>query len=167
MNGRVRNCLLPALILLCTGAHAQVAGTGTPKKKVNVFKPTVYFGQSGIASGTISKSQFESLIKSGLTSKDSSGKKYKVVGFDFTYAERNLYEDSVGNLMITADYMNEHCNGDTLSPSLTENLADRIKAGDTAFIDHIMVVRYKNKSNEPMPDSTAFLAKSMKLIISR
>ena len=105
------------------------------------------------------KSNLDNLLKQGLTSHDSTGKKYKVVSFDFTYVERNLYEDEVGNLMVTPEYLTEHCNGDTLRSIISASIYDRTKAGDTVFIDNVMVVRFQGKSNVPMPDHVLPIAR--------
>ena len=161
------------LLLILSGipvAHlaAQQAKPGSDHKPaLKILKPNVYLGHSDYSNGTIKKNTLDNLLKQGITSHDSTGKKYKVVSFDFTYAERNLYEDSVGNLIVVPEYLNQHCDGDTLNANISSTIYDRTKAGDTLFIDHIMVVRYKNKSDVPMPDSTAFLAKAIKLVIEK
>lgn len=112
-------------------------------------------GHSNYHSGQIKKAIFDSLLKHGIAAKDSAGNWYKVEGFVFGYKERNLYEDSVGRLMIMADYMTEFCAGDTLSPALKASLYGRTKAGDTAYFDNIKVpVRSKQ-----------LMAKSMKFVI--
>jgi len=150
-------------VLNLAAQQAKASSEQKPAKKI--FRPNVYLGHSEYSYGNITKGDLDNLLKQGLTSHDSTGKKYKVVSFDFTYVERNLYEDEVGNLMVTPEYLTEHCNGDTLRSIISASIYDRTKAGDTVFIDNVMVVRFQGKSNVPMPDSTAFLGKGLKLVI--
>src|SRR6187402_3586317 len=76
----------------------------------------VYLGRSSsVTDGSnVAKRVFDSLLR--------QGRSYKVEGFAFTYGERNLYEDSVGNLMWITDYLTEYCYGDTLSAFLKDNI---------------------------------------------
>ena len=90
------------------------AGTHSPVK--------AYLGRSDLNGGPISKQAFDSYLKQGLTARDSMGVAYRVDGFTFSYSERNLYEDSVGNLMILTDYLSEFCSGDTVSPAVANNI---------------------------------------------
>lgn len=100
----------------------------------------VYLGKSDYYTGKITKQVFDSLLKQGLTSRDSAGRAFKVTGFTFSYAERSLYEDSVGNPMILTDYHSEYCFGDTLTPFLKANMPERSKPGDTVYVDQISLV---------------------------
>jgi hypothetical protein len=160
--------LLTVLMVCSAQLQAQQAKPAADNKKPKkIFKPTVYLGTEK-SGGTISYAQFTELMNKNLTSRDSTGRKYKVLSFDFTYAERNLYEDSVGNLMVTAEYLGDHCPGDTISGGVKALLADRIKSGDTAFFDNVLLVHYKNNSTTAtLPDSTAFLGKGMKFILTK
>ncbi len=160
--------MISGLLLCGTNVRAQQAKQNAGRKgAVKVFKPGVYLGHGDRCGGQITKAEFDKLMKQGLTAHDSLGKKYKVISFEFTYAERSLYEDSVANLQVLTEYINGMCFGDTLSASIAGTLYERTKAGDTAFFDHVQLVRFKNKSSEPMPDSTAFLGKSMKFILGK
>jgi hypothetical protein len=58
----------------------------------------------------------------------------------FSYGERNLYEDSLGNLIVLTDYLSEWCAGDTVSPAISNNIFYKTKPGDTAYIDQIRVL---------------------------
>ena len=165
-----RSTILLLLLLTAAGANvrAQQADKKPAKKApVKIFAPDVYLGRTDYRWGPLAKTLVDTLLKQNITSRDSSGKTYKVISFDFTYAERKLYEDSVGNLMIIPDYLHEHCDGDTLTGDIKNNLFSRTKAGDTVYFDNVLVVRFKGKTNKPMPDSTAFLAKGMKFEITK
>lgn len=115
-----------------------------PKPKVtakpaagNVQSTDVFLGRSTLSGGAISKRAFDSLAGQGLRLAGNNG---TVSSFQFIYAERSLYEDSVGNPLITTDYLTEYCYGDTLSASIREGLKDRTKPGDTAYFDQIRIL---------------------------
>ena len=119
-------------------------------------------------------------MKQGLTSHDSLGRTFKVIGFNFTYAERNLYEDSIGNLVVKADFSTTYCHGDTLPEILTRYIPasmsktneetpgfyQRVKPGDTVYFDRISVLRFTPNSPLP-PDSAAILGRAMKFVITK
>jgi hypothetical protein len=131
----------------------------TDKKQKPKPRPIpVYLGRSDMFEGRISKGIFDSLVKQGLTAKDSAGKIYRVTGFAFNYAERNLYEDSVGNPLLLTDYLSEYCFGDTLTPFLKANIPERSKAGDTVYFDQVMV---------KAPEGYAAHGRPMKFVITR
>lgn len=117
-----------------------------------------YLGTSNLKSGLVSKETFDSLLKQGIRATDSTGTVYKINSFNFNYAERNLYEDSVGNLMIIPDYMLEHCFGDTITKDIAASIYQRTKAGDTAYFDQVIVTR---------PNGTAAQSTSMKFVITK
>lgn len=169
MNRTVPVLLVVFLVVFGLSLFAQQAAKSKDEHKPakKIFKPTVYLGQTNYSSGPIRKQLFDSLLKKGLTSHDSLGNRYKVIGFDFTYAERRLYEDSIGNLEVLTDYTYAFCPGDTVPADIDSTFFERTKPGDTAFMDHIKVVRYVNKTNQAMPDSTAFMGKGMKLWLVR
>lgn len=105
----------------------------TPAAKAQL---EVVLGGSGLSGGTISKEAFDSLAQQGLRLAGNNG---TVSSFQFIYAERNLYEDSVGNPLLTTDYLTEYCYGNTLSPAIKESLPYRTKPGDTAYFDQIRI----------------------------
>ena len=141
-------------------AQTKVAAGAKPKK---IFMPQAYLGNSDYKGGIIPKELLGNLLKQGLTSRDSLGNKYKVVGFEFVYAERMLYEDSVGNLMVNVDYLSEYCTGDTLSAGITNNIYERMKSGDSAFFNKIEVL--KTKPGEA--GGTVIMGKGMKFAITK
>ncbi|MCD6062092.1 MAG: hypothetical protein K0R82_3 [Flavipsychrobacter sp.] len=121
-------------------------------KDRKVVKPAVkripvYLGRSAITDGSkVSKKTFDSLLKQGLTSRDSLGSPYSVDGFALTYGERNLYEDSIGNLMWITDHLVEYCMGDSLTTFLLNNITERSKPGDTVYFDQITVRSAQGKA---------------------
>jgi hypothetical protein len=159
--------LLPGLALFGQAKKGKPATDGKPKteapKVVRNLVPMVTFGNCNYTGGNIKKHVFDSLAHFPLSSKDSMGNVYRVIGFDFTYGERNLYEDSVANLMVVTDYLHEYCPGDTLSAGITATLFDRTKPGDTVFIEKVKVVRKVGETF--LPDSTAILGRSFKCVI--
>lgn len=183
---RTGSLIVALSMVACVSVFAQqkaksAAGTKQPEQKAvprRVLEPQVYLGNSANWGGTIQKNTFRELMKQGLTSKDSMGRQYKIISFNFTYAERNLYEDSVGNLVVKADFSTTYCHGDTLPDVLTRyipasqskigeespGIYQRVKAGDTVYFDRISVLRYT--PNTPLPaDSLAIMGKGMKFTI--
>ncbi len=150
------NRILVAVAMLTAGVlWAQDKKTVPPPP---VKRIPVYLGNSGMMGGVMSKKQFDQLLQLGLTSKDSLGKSYQVEGFMLTYAERNLYEDSIGNLMYMTDLFSESFKGDTVSSYWLSQLKDRSKTGDTVYIDQITV---------RSPEGTNEHGKGMRIVITK
>ncbi len=169
-------------ILAQSGGKSQ--GAAKPKK---MFMPQGYLGRSRLSGGPIKKQTLDSLLKQGISVYDSVGNRYKVLSFDFSYAERKLYEDSAANLQFMMDFQSEYCKGDTLSSVLTVNNAvtlstyaqtisdveaggslsiyDRTKPGDTIYIDHVRVTKLPGNKLISLPDSVAIMAKGMKFYV--
>lgn len=154
--------LASCVILQVSAQRAAKKGSG---KTDNASKPAsgsaqdvpVYLGSSGLTGGTIRKGQFDSFARQGLTlgNNQIGG---AVQSFNFVYAERGLFEDSVGNNIYLVDYMTEPCNGSMLSPGVLTSIFDRTKPGDTAFFDGIRV---------KLPSGLPAKGKSMKFVITR
>jgi hypothetical protein len=140
----------------------------TPAKSTGTHKffviPRTYIGGT-YSGGPITKIEFDQLLKKGFTAHDTLGNNYRIVGFDFTYAERNLYEDSIGNLQVLVDYLNEYCPGDTVSTGISNSIYDRIKPGDTVFIDHVQLRALPGNTLFSPGDSLALSGKGMKCVI--
>jgi len=146
-----------------------------------VLVPTVYLGNSEYRSGAIQKNVFIDLMKQGLKAHGAKGEKYSVTGFDFSYAEQKLYEDSMGKVVLMIDMSSEYCPGDTLqsdiayapnmlksvylndSADIPKGLYDRVKPGDTLYFDHIKVT--ETKKNASMSDTATIAGKGMKFYI--
>jgi len=154
-----RRLLLPAaLALIVFSAFAQNKSS-KPKALAQPAPPRfeAAIGDTGSRSGgNITKEEFDALAPQGVRLKDSGGA--YIEGFTFTYGERHLYEDSVGNDKLVIDYLSEYCLGDSLSPIISKTLPYRTKPGDTAYYDGIQV---------RMPDGRAAAAKPMKFVIVR
>ena len=180
---RTINILL-LIFLMAVGINLLGQQKANSKQPVNgkgakrgVLIPTVYLGNSDYKGGPIQKEQFAILLRQGLTSHDSLGNKYRVIGFDFSYAERKVYEDSIGNLMKMTDFTSEYCPGDTISHDISASgdtslegdvilsIYDRIKPGDTVYFDHIMVVKSGRNSLLSISDTTAIAARGIKCAI--
>lgn len=128
-------------------------------KKPKAYYVPVYLGNSNRQGGGISKFVFDSLLKQGIRAKDSLGRAYQVESFDFSYAERNMYEDEVGNLMWVTDYLNELCLGDTISRNVAASIYMRTKPGDTTYFDNIRLRR--------VSDNLPFQGKAMRFEITK
>lgn len=150
-------------------AHAQQAKGDAGKinttavKGKKLFLPQAYLGKSDYKGGQIRRDELSKLMRQGVTSRDSLGNSYKVAGFEFSYAERNLYEDSASNIMVMVDYMTEYCPGDTLSPGIKASIYDRIKPGDTVYFERINVL--KPTAGNATGDIIA--GKGMKFVITK
>lgn len=109
------------------------AKTGSNIRRVTEVNATL--GNSGKSNGLMSKSDFDTYLKQGIT----AGPGNKVVSFLFDYAERAYYEDSVGNPIRVIEHLSEPCLGNMVSEAINSTIYDRTKAGDTVFIDQIKV----------------------------
>ncbi len=152
-----------SILLLTAGAwslYAQVEGDDKKdeKKKKKEYRVPVYLGETSYRDTAIPQETFDSLLRQGLTAKDSAGISYDVQGFLFTFGERNLYEDSVGNLMWVTDLLSEYCYGDTMSSWLLSTITSRTKKGDTIYIDQIKV---------SSPEGKPFNGKWMKFVLTK
>lgn len=184
MTRTVNICLLSALLVTGGAVHAQQKGktkenTAPAPAARKVFYPPVYLGNSDYWRGPIKKEVFDQLMQQGLTAHDSSGNKYKVLAFDFTYAEHVLSEDNTGYPTITTDYLIMPCHGNMLDTGIvatksaeqslvgekTPGIFERTKAGDSVFFDHIKVVKYIN--NQPEGVEKAIIGRGMKFAITK
>ena len=143
MRRLINISLVMVTLLTSYGLLAQRATTDDDKQDGKAARrPKIvhaYLGHSGLNGGQVTKRTFDSLLKQGLTARDSAGNLLQVDGFTFSYAERNLYEDSVGKLMILTDFFSEYCPGDTVSRGVSMNIYHKTKPGDTAYFDNIRV----------------------------
>jgi hypothetical protein len=87
----------------------------------------------------MTKRVFDSLIKTPLQSVDSSKKTYSVLSFDMVLAERNLYEDSIGNAIIVPDYSSYNNKGAVMNENHLSYILNHSKIGDTLFINDVIV----------------------------
>jgi len=173
MNRTVNILLLVLFSAIGVNLLAQQAAKGKTEGKQpanatagkKIFLPPVYLGKSEYRNGPIKRETFKELLKQGLTSHDSLGNRYRIVGFQFSYAERMVYEDSLGNLQMVMDYASEYCPGDTMTAGIAESIYERVKPGDTLYFDRINVVKYLKNSTQTQPENEAFNARGMKFFI--
>ena len=163
MNRRL--LLLAGIALLFTGSYAQRRAPAKPavqkpdpamKTQAKPVMEMAIGRSSNLSGGTIAKAQFDEIAAQGIHIKSPQGA--FIEGFSFTYGERNMYEDSVGNDKPVTEYLTEYCMGDTLSPIISHTIAQRSKPGDTAYYDDIHI---------RMPDGKPALGKAMKFVITR
>lgn len=147
---------VPALALLAvTGVIAQEKKAEKPKPK----PVPVYLGKSNYRDTTISERKFDELLREGLTSRDSLGNEYRVLSYLLTYGERNLYEDSVGNLMMLTDLLTHPCDSGAKPPGfLLQNIIERSKPGDTVYFDQVTV---------KAPEGYNANGKSLRLVLTK
>lgn len=124
-----------------------------------VYSGKSYMGDKQTQSGTITKDQFDKLIKMPLIAIDNNGKEWRVTDFTFTYAERALYQDTLGNPLITTDYFTTSCPDGKLGDDWIKNITERSKVGDTAYFDRITTV--DSTSSRPR----LFITEPIKLVI--
>jgi hypothetical protein len=147
---------MKAAVIVCSVLVLSVLGTSIvaqnkkpnehdklPQQKAQrkVPRPIVYLGNSDFHGGKIKVSRFDSLMRQGLSAKDSLGNVYKILGFNFEYYERMLYEDSAANSVVMTDLLMEYCIGDTLSRTVAGSIYSHIKPGDTVAIDKVVMTR--------------------------
>lgn len=100
--------------------------------------------------------KFQQLMAQPLCGKDSNNNVYKVDGFEITYAERGLYQDSTGLPIITTDYSSGECKGDIISPQWQNAFKERAYKGDTVYFDHILIRK---------PDNSSYSCRTVKIVL--
>lgn len=150
--------LISAIAFFPALARKEKKETQKKEEEQKLISIQAFLGKSALHHGKVSKKDFDSLLKQGITARDSSGNEYMVTGFYFNYAERNLYEDSVGNLMMLTDFIYEYCPGDSLTAALKNNIFYKTKAGDTAYFDNVKA---------RLPDGSQTGAKGMQFVLTK
>lgn len=148
---------ISACILLALSAWAQNGkkqAKESPQQQA-ATSYTAYLGHSTLSGGGIPKKVFDSLALQGITLSNADA---SVKGFSFSYAQRTLYEDSVGNPIILVDLLSEYCLGDSLSAAVRKTISERTKQGDTAYFDNIKI---------ELPNGAEGKAPSMKFVIEK
>ncbi len=135
--------------------------TATARAKKRVPKPVVYLGHSNFSGGDIVAKEFDSLLKQGISARDEKGNLMKVLGFNFNYAERRLFENEEGEMSMQIDFATEYCPGDTITPNISGSIYDRIKSGDTVFIAQVLLERKVGN------DIDTVFGKEMKCVIRK
>ena len=129
---------------------ATATGTASDKPKETPLA-RVTLNHWSVATGALTKHQYDSLAKGQLYVDDPKYPGAVVEKFTYIYGERNLYEDSTGNMMMVTDYLSEPCLGDTLSSSINESLFHRTKNGDTAYYSEIVLRMADGSSGVGLP----------------
>lgn len=127
----------------------------TAKKPKTIW---AYWGDNTFGDKYMTKREFDSLIKTPLQSIDSSKSTYSVLSFDMVLAERNLYEDSIGNAIIVPDYSSYNNKGAVMNENHLNYFINHAKIGDTLFVNDIIVKDEKNQ---------VFKLKSFKVAIKK
>lgn len=159
--------MLVFVLCITAGLYAQNVKKPEPAKTTEHKKDTstvpfvpTYLGKTfEYKGGQIPKAKFDELLHKGITAKDSLGNVYNVIGFTFSYVERNLYEDSVGKLQIMSEYLSEYCPGDTLPADIAASIYERTKQKDTAYFDGITLRKQS--------DGAGAYGKPMRFIITK
>jgi hypothetical protein len=137
-----------------------VAQAQKPQQKKKVaFKGKTYLYGGSIGNGKISKKMFDSLIAYPPVAKDTNSIERSVTQFNFSYAERGLYEDSTGTLRIMTEYYNTESVNGKLPDDWVANMRTRSKGGDTVIIYDVMA-KYSDSVN------TRFYSEPIKLILT-
>lgn len=113
--------------------HAQ-----NDKNKKNVYKGKTLWSDGVTGTGKISKQLFDSMLDQRLVALDSAGNKHPVLFHLFMYAERGLFEDSMGKLRIMTDHYILQCDNGKLPQDWVTNLRQRSKAGDTVYYNNVI-----------------------------
>lgn len=137
MKGIFRLSLVALLACVVFTAWADEKEDDKKKKKKKPVKVSVYFGHTDIDSGILDKPAFDSLVRQGLTSKDSNGRVFDVKSFMMTFCERNVYEDAEGELMFVTDYLSEYSFDSKLKDHQLTYVLEHRKKGDTIIFEHI------------------------------
>lgn len=146
-----RSLVCLSAILLCSfNLHEQ-----TPLDKK--FKFNAQLGCNDMLGEFVAKKSFDSVIAFPLCARDSNNVIYPISGFDLTYAERGLYEDSTGLPIIFTDYTHAKIDGNTLPKKWIDIFKERSYKGDTVFFENIKVVGNA--------DTKANACKSLRIII--
>ncbi len=129
-------------------------------------KKTVYNGQGFLGdkitqSGKLPVEQFKAFMNQPVYVKDSTGKEFRAYDYTFTYAERGLFQDSLGSPIVVTDYFSTTCPGGQMSQDWIQLFGDRVKPGDTAFIDQITVIDSSGKK------PTIFVAAPLKIVLTK
>jgi len=160
---------LVLFLLVCSfAAFAQKTPAATAKGAKNaprkLFLPQAYFTNTNFSGGVVKKDSLSKMLRKGISVRDSAGNAYKVYGFEFGYAERGWFDDSAANTVLMVDYLTEYCLGDTLSGGISSSIYNRMKHGDTLFINRVSV--YRNTNGNPTDDDI-ILGKGIKCVITK
>lgn len=143
------------------GAQQRQGSGKASKAAAATSKPTavlvsVTLGNSTVNDSVMTPEEFNRRVKEGLKVADPRFAGAAMEGFDFTYMERNIYEDSVGNFIPVVDVLTERCPGDTLTPVAISAMSYRAKHGDTALFNNIRM---------RLPDGRLGIGREFKIVL--
>lgn len=148
-------------------AFAQKTTNGAKPIARKLLLPQAYFASTNFSGGVVRKDTLSKMLRKGISVRDSAGNAYRVHGFEFGYAERGWFDDSAANPILVVDYLTEYCLGDTLSGGITSSIYDRMKPGDTLFINRVSVYKNTNKKGEAVAEDDIILSKGIKCVIAK
>lgn len=148
-------------------AFAQKTTNGAKPIARKLLLPQAYFASTNFSGGVVRKDTLSKMLRKGISVRDSAGNAYRVHGFEFGYAERGWFDDSAANPILVVDYLTEYCLGDTLSGGITSSIYDRMKPGDTLFINRVSVYKNTNRKGEAVAEDDIILSKGIKCVIAK
>lgn len=155
-------------LLLCSLAvFAQKTTKGAKPTTRKLLLPQAYFASTNFSGGVVKRDTLSKMLRKGIAVRDSAGNAYKVHGFEFGYAERGWFDDSAANPILTIDYLTEYCMGDTLSGGVKSSIYDRLKPGDTLFINRVSVYRRPTNTGNEATEDDVILSKGIKCVITK
>ncbi len=155
-------------LLMCNlAAFAQKTTNGAKPIARKLLLPQAYFASTNFSGGVVRKDTLSKMLRKGISVRDSAGNAYRVHGFEFGYAERGWFDDSAANPILVVDYLTEYCLGDTLSGGITSSIYDRMKPGDTLFINRVSVYKNTNRKGEAVAEDDIILSKGIKCVIAK
>ena len=155
-------------LLMCNlAAVAQKTTNGAKPIARKLLLPQAYFAHTNFSGGVVKKDTLSKMLRKGIAVRDSVGNSYKVHGFEFGYAERGWFDDSAANPILVVDYLTEYCLGDTLSGGITSSIYDRLKPGDTLFINRVSVYRRPTNTATATTEDDVILSKGIKCVITK
>lgn len=162
-----RVAILVFLLMCNLAAFAQKTANGAKPVARKLLLPQAYFANTNFSGGVIKKDTLSKMLRKGIAVRDSAGNAYKVYGFEFGYAERGWFDDSAANPILMVDYLTEYCLGDTLSSGITSSIYERIKPGDTLFINRVSVYKNAKRKDDTGNEDDIILCKGIKCIIAK
>lgn len=112
---------------------AQSKKTAPPIKEVPVT-----LGTLGLTEMNVTRNKFLENAKNGLIDMSSIGGGV-ITGFHLTVITHNLYEDSLGAPTVMQDIYTNFVTGYRFDDYLMEYFTEKLKVGDTVFLDKISV----------------------------
>lgn len=126
------------IFLIIFGLSAPGRSQELKKKPRPEVSALTYLNGGYIGNGdTISVLKFDSLLTKPLVVRDSIGRMFPVLSYNFIYAKRGLYSDSTGRPVISCDYIGTSSDGGRLPYHWENAFLPQVKGGDTAIFTDI------------------------------